>query len=134
METDGYSAFGQANPYATFPSAGLGWRISDEAFFKAKWIDNLKLRASWGANGNRDIGIYDALAKLSSTHYLYGNSTATGVYSSNMANSELKWEKTTALNFGLDFDIFNKHISGTFDTYFMNTNGLITYTGAYQIL
>jgi TonB-dependent starch-binding outer membrane protein SusC len=87
---DGYSAFGQSNPYAQFPSGAFAWTISEEDFFKLNWINNLKIRISWGINGNRDIGPYDALARLSSSSYLYGNNLAIGVFSSSMANTNLK--------------------------------------------
>src|SRR5690554_6274744 len=67
MRRDGYSAFGQKHPYATFPSAAFAWRISEENFFKTGLINDLKLRLSWGETGNRSIGIYDALARLATT-------------------------------------------------------------------
>lgn len=122
---DGYSAFGQKHPYADFPSAAIGWRISEEDFFKVKWIDNLKLRASWGANGNRAVGRYEALARLGTTKYIYGTTLATGVYSSTMANSDLRWERTQALNIGLDFGIFNNVLYGSMEYYDMTTKDLL---------
>ncbi len=62
-QTDGYSAFGVSNPHATFPSVALGWVFSEEPFFKFPAMDFGKLRVSWGQNGNRDIGMYAALAE-----------------------------------------------------------------------
>src|SRR5690606_16574516 len=62
VRRDGYSAFGANNPYATFPSIGLRWRLSDENFLKSESLNDLSLRASWGKNGNREIGIYSALS------------------------------------------------------------------------
>ena len=65
VRRDGYSAFGQENPRAVFPSAALGWVFSDESFLKhAKWLDYGKLRVSWGVNGNRDIGVYLSLIHI----------------------------------------------------------------------
>jgi len=125
LRRDGYSAFGQANPYAFFPSFALGWKISEEDFFKIRWIDNTKVRFSWGVNGNRDIGRYDALAKLSTLKYLYGNTLAVGVYTSTMANSGLKWERTEAYNLGFDVGILNNRISTTIDLYNMTTYDLL---------
>ena len=122
---DGYSAFGQANPYAQFPSGALAWTISEEEFFKADWISNLKIRLSWGINGNRDIGPYDALARLSSTSYLYGNNLAIGVFSSSMANTNLKWERTQATNLGIDFGLFDSRIYGSIDAYNSITTDLL---------
>ncbi len=122
---DGYSAFGQLNPYANFPSAALAWNIKNEKFFKASWVDNLKLRISYGVNGNRDIGIYDALAQLGTTKYLSGTTVVSGIYSSTMANTGLKWERTTALNGGVDFGVFNGRLSGNIDLYKMKTTDLL---------
>lgn len=125
VRRDGYSAFGMQNPYATFPSGALAWNISDEPFFKVKWIDNLKVRASYGLNGNRDIGIYDALSKLETTKYLTDGTLISGIYSNSLANRYLKWEKTKALNFGVDFSVLNGTISGAIDYYDMKTNDLL---------
>jgi TonB-linked SusC/RagA family outer membrane protein len=125
VRRDGYSAFGGSNPYATFPSGAVAWNISEETFFKVSWIDNLKLRVSYGLNGNRDIGIYEALSKLGTTKYLSDGSYLTGVYSNSLANSSLKWEKTKALNFGFDFSILNSQLTGTIDYYDMTTNDLL---------
>jgi len=122
---DGYSAFGQKHPYAEFPSAALAWRISDEDFFNVNWVDYLKLRGSWGANGNRAIGRYEALARLGTTKYIYGTELATGVYSSTMANSDLRWERTQAINMGIDFGIFNKVLDGSIEVYDMTTTDLL---------
>lgn len=122
---DGYSAFGGANPYATFPSIATAWRLSEEEFFNVNWLDYLKVRASWGINGNRDIGRYDAFAKLTTVQYIYGNNLATGVHSSSMANRGLRWERTEAYNFGLDFSAFDDHLYGSIDYYDMITNDLL---------
>lgn len=122
---DGYSAFGQKHPYAEFPSAALAWRISEEDFFDISWIDYLKLRVSWGANGNRAVGRYDALSRLGTTKYIYGTTLATGVYTSTMANSDLRWERTEALNLGFDFGIFNNVLYGSVEYYDMTTTDLL---------
>ncbi len=122
---DGYSAFGQLNPYANFPSAALAWNIKNEKFFRADWVSNLKLRVSYGVNGNRDIGIYDALAQLGTTKYLSGTTVVNGIYSATMANTGLRWERTTALNAGADFGFLNGRISGSFEVYKMKTTDLL---------
>lgn len=122
---DGYSAFGQAHPYASFPSAALAWNIKNENFFKADWVSTLKLRASYGVNGNRDIGIYDALAKLGTTKYLSGTTLISGIYSASMANADLRWEQTAALNGGVDFGFLNGKISGNLEVYKMKTTDLL---------
>ena len=122
---DGNSAFGQSNPYADFPSLALAWWISEEKFFNDRFINNLKIRTSWGKNGNSSIGMYDALARLRTDKYMYGNTIASSIYSSTMANSNLKWESTRSINIGLDFGIFNNILFGSADLYSMTTNDLL---------
>jgi TonB-linked SusC/RagA family outer membrane protein len=122
---DGYSAFGTRNPYATFPSGAVAWNISEEPFFDLPVVNNLKMRVSYGLNGNRDIGIYSALSKLGTTKYLSDGTYISGVYSNSLANSYLKWEKTKALNLGIDFSVFNNRLSGSLDYYDMKTNDLL---------
>ncbi|XOV90994.1 MAG: SusC/RagA family TonB-linked outer membrane protein [Bacteroidota bacterium] len=126
IRRDGYSAFGQSNPRAVFPAASLAWRISDEPFLdNSDIIDNLKLRLSWGQNGNREIGIYSALARLGGTSYIYDQSTVIGVQPTDLPNQDLKWENTESYNIGLDFGIYNSRVSGTVDVYHMVTNDLL---------
>jgi len=125
IRRDGYSAFGKDNQYATFPSAALAWTVSKEDFFHISWMDFLKVRASYGLNGNRDIGIYDSLSKLSVVKYLSGSNLISGVTTSSMANSLLKWEKTKAINLGIDFSIFNGRLSGDIEYYATITNDLL---------
>ncbi|MDR2232908.1 MAG: SusC/RagA family TonB-linked outer membrane protein [Tannerella sp.] len=122
---DGYSAFGLNNPYANFTSAALGWNIAEEKFFLKDLFSQLKLRASWGTNGNREIGRYDALARLGTTLYFYGNTSSVGVFTNTMANQDLKWERTAALNFGIDFSLLKSRVFGSIDYYDMTTNDLL---------
>jgi TonB-linked SusC/RagA family outer membrane protein len=131
---DGYSAFGQGNPYAYFPSVALAWTLSEEEFFKSNWFSNLKVRASWGRNGNRDIGPYDSFAQLSSTRYLYGTSVAAGTFSSKMANSQLRWENTESINLGIDFGLFENRISGSVDVYSSTTTDLLLERSLPEII
>ncbi|MGC9355527.1 MAG: SusC/RagA family TonB-linked outer membrane protein, partial [Mariniphaga sp.] len=121
IRRDGYSAFGQENPRATFPAVALGWRLSEEGFINADWLTNLKLRLSYGENGNREIGRYSALSRMTTTKYIYDHSSVTGIYTTNLANKELKWERTAAYNVGIDYAILDGKISGTIDIYQMNT-------------
>ncbi|WP_206197638.1 SusC/RagA family TonB-linked outer membrane protein [Terrimonas sp.] len=131
VRRDGYSAFGQSNPRATFPSAALGWVFSDESFMsKASWLNYGKLRVSYGLNGNRDIGRYVALADLATGKYLHILSDGTvsqvsQLYVNNMQNKLLKWETTTAFNLGLDFSVANNRIDGSIDVYKSKTNDLL---------
>lgn len=122
---DGYSAFGQTNPYASFPSLALAWQIDEEPFFEVGPVSNLKLRLSWGENGNRSIGTYSALQRLSTMKYMYGSDTITGFNSTNLPNPNLKWERTEQYNLGLDFGLFDDRITGTVDVYHMSTKDLL---------
>lgn len=125
IRRDGYSAFGQKSPRATFPALAVGWRISDESFMKFKSLDQLKIRASWGVNGNRDIGIYSALAQMNSLLYSDGTNTLVGVFNASMANPNLVWEQTESFNIGFDMGLFVNRLQLTADYYQMNTTNLL---------
>ena len=126
VRRDGFSAFGLENPYGTYPAFALGWRMSEEAFVKkVKFIDNLKLRFSWGENGNRDIGRYAALSRLKVTDAIIDGENIKGVYTNNLANNKLKWERTRAMNLGLDFGLLGNRLSGVLDMYYNKTTDLI---------
>lgn len=125
IRRDGYSAFGQKTPRALFPAAAFAWKISEEDFFKIDWISQMKLRLSWGINGNRDIGIYSALSKLSLTNYYDGSSSVIGVNSTNLSNPDLVWEKTQATNIGLDIGLLKNRINVSADYYSSNTSDLL---------
>nr|WP_320037655.1 TonB-dependent receptor [uncultured Bacteroides sp.] len=126
VRRDGFSAFGQNNPYGVFSAFAAGWRISEEKFMKKlSFVDNLKLRLSWGQNGNRDIGRYAAFSRLTITNSIQDGVNVKGVYPSSLANNDLKWETTSAFNFGLDFGLFNNRLSGVADVYFNKTTNLL---------
>ena len=118
---DGYSAFGQSNPRASFWSLAGGWTISEENFFNVTWIDQLKLRFSYGTNGNRGVGIYDALSDLGTGKFVLITGGTQGyvsqLYTNRMSNSKLKWERTTAYNAGVDFSIFKGRLRGNIEAY-----------------
>ncbi|MCD8177391.1 MAG: SusC/RagA family TonB-linked outer membrane protein [Tannerellaceae bacterium] len=130
VRRDGSSLFGYANPHATFPATALGWVVSEEKFFNPNFIDYLKIRASWGINGNRAIDNYAALSKIASDKYLNADSngnafTVPTLTINTMENRKLKWEKTEAYNFGVDFRLFNGIISGTVEAYSMSTTDVL---------
>jgi TonB-linked SusC/RagA family outer membrane protein len=129
VRRDGYSAFGQAHPTATFWSTAGGWTISQEDFFKVSFIDLLKLRVSYGTNGNRGVGIYDALSNLATGKFVLITNGTPGyvsqLYTDRMANAQLKWERTTALNAGIDFAILKGRLRGNIDMYTMITKDLL---------
>jgi len=125
VRRDGYSAFGQKNPRAIFPAAALAWQLGKEDFFKVDWINQMKLRFSWGINGNRDIGIYSALSTLSSNNYYNGSGAVVGVTTSKLANPNLVWEKTQANNIGMDIGLFKDRINISADYYISTTKDLL---------
>jgi TonB-linked SusC/RagA family outer membrane protein len=144
---DGYSAFGQQNPRATFPSVALSWALNEEKFMKGtqKWLDYAKLRVSYGENGNREIGRYAALSNLSSGTYVFVTSGGTAyngstVSASNLSNPSLKWERNSAINSGIDYSILKGKVSGSIDYYVRTTKDLLvnrslpTVTGFNSIL
>lgn len=129
--SDGYSAFGANNKYAFFPSAAAAWNISSEEFMEntRNWLDMMKLRVSYGANGNQGINAYQTLDRLSLTQYIWGDggSTVNGVYlpTNGVGNPNLKWETTYTFNIGIDFGLFNGRLSGNIDFYIANTKDLL---------
>jgi hypothetical protein len=133
IRRDGYSAFGMSHPRATFPSISLAYDFSKEPYFKWSPMNSGKLRLSWGKNGNRDIGIYQALSNLTtgSGKYVYVEPASGAVrevsqlYASRMANHNLKWETTTSWNVGLDFGFIGNRITGSIDAYSMSTTDLL---------
>lgn len=126
IRRDGYSAFGQDQPRAVFPAVAGAWRISNEQFYNTDWfVNRIKLRVSWGINGNRSIGAYSALASLSSTLDYDGSNVIVGVENSSLANANLAWEQTTALNFGADVGILNDRLAISADYYIGTTKDVL---------
>ncbi|MBQ0060461.1 MAG: TonB-dependent receptor [Bacteroidales bacterium] len=144
LRHDGSSRFGKNNKYGTFPSFSAGWRISEEKFLKdkASWLDNLKLRASWGQTGNQQIPttaryslykstygtITDAGSSYDTAYDIAGNNQGTlssGFKRIQVGNEDLKWETTTQTNIGLDFTLFGNAIYGSFEWYHKNTKDIL---------
>ena len=127
VRRDGSSVFGNDNKYGVFPSVALGWNLANEKFMeKFDWLNNLKLRLSYGKAGNEAIGVYETLAKMSNAAITMDGATATALYpSSRMGNSGLSWETTKTFNFGIDFGILNNRINGTIDFYTSTTTDLL---------
>lgn len=125
VRRDGFSAFGANNPHGTYPAFAGAWRISEENFVKNNVLDNLKLRLSWGVNGNRDVGRYSALTKLNITNNIGGGEDNAGLWADNLSNLNLKWERTEATNIGVDFSIYNGRLSGIIDLYSNKTTDLV---------
>ena len=119
---DGSSRFGQNRRFGVFPSASFAWRISSEPFMqKFRFLDDLKLRTSYGFTGNEQIGDYQFLGTWASVTY----SGATGVGPSALANANLQWERTREANIGLDASFFSGRLNVTIDAYDNLTNKLL---------
>lgn len=125
IRRDGYSAFGQAEPRATFPAVALAWQLGDEPFFNVDWINQLKIRLSWGVNGNRDIGAYSALARLDSRQWYDGSTSRIGIFNSSLSNPNLRWEKTESFNVGVDLHLLDNRITLNLDAYNASTSDLL---------
>lgn len=124
---DGSSKFGKNNKYAFFPSAALGWRVAEENFMEsaAGWLSNLKLRVSYGLTGNSDIGQYRSLAMLGSTTYVFAGDRAPGMVIGELANPNLKWEKTAQWDVGVDFGVLDNRLSLEADFFLKKTKDLL---------
>jgi TonB-linked SusC/RagA family outer membrane protein len=126
VRMDGSSRFGANTKFGIFPSFALGWNLSEEPFIKSiTAIDQLKLRASWGAIGNQAITPYQTQALLGRTAYAWDNSAAYGYRPNSIGNPDLRWETSTTSNAGLDFSFFQGKVSGSAEYYVTNTTNLL---------
>jgi len=127
IRADGSSVLATGKKWGYFPSVSAGWRLSEEKFMQGakSWLDNLKIRLSWGLSGNAAIDPYQTLATLSA---IVPNATEKAPMT--MANPELTWEKTSAFDIGLDFSFINGRIYGTIDYYKSKTYDLLYYKTA----
>ncbi|WP_210516001.1 SusC/RagA family TonB-linked outer membrane protein [Hymenobacter terricola] len=126
IRRDGSSRFGDNNKWGTFPSASVGWRVSDEAFMKSlRVVNDLKLRASYGLTGNNAIGNYRAIGQLGNNNYIVGDALTPGLGRSSFANPTLGWESMKQLDLGLDLAVLDSRLTFTADVYDKrNTNML----------
>lgn len=123
---DGSSVFGENYKYGFFPSVAVGWNISNESFMKEnKLISHLKLRLSYGRNGNQAINPYAVLAALTTRSYIDGIVTEPGYVPATLDNPNLHWESTNTANAGLDFGIFEGRLQGSLDYYNAQTHDLL---------
>lgn len=128
VRRDGSSRFGKENKWGTFPSVALAWRINQEHFLRnVTWIDNLKLRVSYGIVGNQNgIGNYTTLGLANNEGYEFGDYFQMGYLPGNeLSNPNLKWEQSATTNIGLDFSVFNGRLNGTLEYYNTNTKDLL---------
>jgi TonB-linked SusC/RagA family outer membrane protein len=123
---DGYSGFGADSKWGFFPSVALGWNLGNEKFFPLKNIfSKLKVRASYGLNGNQAVGSYKSMARLEEENYLSGSSTMAGYFPSTLGQEKLGWESSRTFNFGLDIGLFEQRVTGDLNMYVTNTYDLL---------
>jgi TonB-linked SusC/RagA family outer membrane protein len=126
IRADGSSRFGEDNKWGVFPSGALAWRMSEENFMKnISFINNLKLRASYGITGNTALSPYQSLDRMSSVRYIYAGSESIGYAPSGISNNQLKWETTNQFDIGFDLGIINNRLEFTFDYYNKHTYDLL---------
>lgn len=128
VRREGSTKFGDHHKWGTFPSVSLGWTVSNEKFMKSlEWLDNLKVRAGFGVTGVIPSSSYQSLTRWSlGEPYYYDNGTwKQGLKVVSNPNPELKWEKSTEFNVGLDWGVLNGRLSGTFDFYHKKTADML---------
>jgi TonB-linked SusC/RagA family outer membrane protein len=128
VRRDGSSVFGDNNKYGVFPSVALGWNVTNEEFMQPaqNWLNNLKLRLSYGKSGNEAIGVYYSRMKMVNNMLAMGGSANLALYPDEfMGNADLSWETTKTFNVGLDFGLWNNRLTGNLDVYFSRTTDLL---------
>jgi TonB-dependent starch-binding outer membrane protein SusC len=124
---DGSSILSEGHKWQTFPSAAIGWKLSEESFMtNMSFVNLLKVRASYGITGNNRVPRYSTIPTASTImYYDFDNTTATGIAPDRIANSALTWEKTSEYNFGVDFELFTSRVSGSVDVYNKTSSDLL---------
>ncbi len=134
LRRDGSTVFGENNKWGWFPTASLSWNMQNESFLKdVSWLDQLRLRASYGISGNDNIGIGHSQVAWVPNGVAINPETGEEVVAFRPAwneNPDLKWEKTTETNLGIDFAFLKSRISGSIELYFKETTDLL---GAYSV-
>jgi TonB-dependent starch-binding outer membrane protein SusC len=126
IRADGSSRFAAGNQWGAFPSAAFAWRASEEEFLKQDWLNNLKLRVSYGVSGNNNVGDYVTATMPSSVaYYAWGSTMGYGYGPNGIVNADLRWERTAETNFGVDLSLFGNRINLTTEIYNKLSNDLL---------
>ena len=130
VRRDGSSRFGSNNHWATFPSVSGGWNVMNEAFMEDynPWLNNLKVRASWGKNGNENIGNFQYIALTAAgNNYIFGNpgSIINGTKPTQLANPDIRWEESTQTDVGIDFGFLQNRFTFSVDYFIKHTDGML---------
>ncbi|UPK69615.1 SusC/RagA family TonB-linked outer membrane protein [Chitinophaga filiformis] len=126
LRADGSSRFAPGHKWGYFPSVAVGWNVTSEDFMKSvSWVENLKLRASYGRIGNTGIPPYATQGLLGRMPYSFGNKGVTGFSPILLRNPNLTWETTASYNYGVDFSLFKGRLTGSIDQYKQKTTDLL---------
>ncbi len=133
VRRDGSSVFGSNHKWGTFPAVGVAWTVSNETFMeKAKAVNYLKVKFSWGKNGNQSLDPYQTLSTISlgqsgGYSYPFGNTSEVSWTQriASMGNEDLGWEETSAFNYGFELGLFNNRVHLNFDGYYSKTTNQI---------
>ncbi|MBX2817788.1 MAG: TonB-dependent receptor [Saprospiraceae bacterium] len=124
LRADGSSRL-SGDKWNYFPGLSVGWQIGQDLFQDVSWLNSLKLRASYGEVGNTSVDPYQTAGRLGRTVYSWGGANAFGFGLNEIPNPELNWEVTRTFNLGMDFDILNGRINGSFEWYRANTEDIL---------
>lgn len=133
LRRDGSSRFLKNNRWGVFPSFSVAWRVSEEDFMKSvDWLDNLKIRASYGSLGNNSLGKdkdldgnYSALSTYAQSNYVLGNNVVMGLSQTALANAMLTWEKVNMTNIGVDFNVLGNRLGGSLEYFNRYTKDIL---------
>lgn len=118
VRRDGSSRFSEQHQYGVFPSASVGWRVSNEEFFNVDQIDELKVRASYGQMGNQEIGDFPYTAFINPyAHYVFGDELAIGAIQTSLSNPNVRWETNSSADIGIDVTMLNNRLTFSADYY-----------------
>lgn len=123
---EGSSRFGKNNLWGDFPSVSVGWRLSQESFMSdISWLNDLKLRGSYGVTGNNSIGEYNNAASLAAAGYIFNDTFAPGVVLNSFVNNNIGWEQSDQVDIGLDLSAFDNKLTFTAEYYKKITNDML---------
>ena len=128
MRSDASSRFAKGSRWSTFPSVAAAWRISQESFMKGirSWLDDLKIRASWGQTGSATgLGLYPSYTLISTGGLILNNTYQQIASLKTIGNQELTWEHSDMLNLGLDVKVLNSRLNFTGEYYIKNTKDIL---------
>lgn len=127
VRRDGSSRFAEGQKYGTFPAFSAGWRVSEESFFDGLgFINELKLKASWGQLGNQNIGEYPFASTIAlGQDFLFGGNVVSGAAQLALANKEISWETTETSNFGVDLGMLQNRLTVSAEYYVRNTSDIL---------